>query len=250
MNAKKMIMIVVALMVALVPALAIAESGDSDADVHISGNVTQGSINSSEGGTIYVTFSSDESVDMEVKITVTNPDASKEYGSATVTVPANSDSYKASVHVNTGATGDFNILVTCESASGTETTTALITVSASVWSNWVTYLAIALIVILVVIALVLHSRSAPRIKADTTFTEIEGKKGEADSSKPSRKPAAAPSTEKKRYQASKPKDEEPVKAEEPKKAQNFTELEAEKKSKKDASAEKPEKLKYKSSRRK
>ena len=84
MNAKKMIMIVVALMVALVPALAIAESGDSDADVHISGNVTQGSINSSEGGTIYVTFSSDESVDMEVKITVTNPDASKEYGSAKI----------------------------------------------------------------------------------------------------------------------------------------------------------------------
>lgn len=286
MKTKNTIIILAAIMLTLVPALSLVDEDDSDATVSFI-NVTQGKI-TSDGGDLYVEFKNDESAERTVTITVTNSNTGAVVGTATVTIPASTENYKATVHVNFGGTGEYNAKITCTPSSyfdpGINYTTEIVTVTDSIWSSWTAYAAIAIVVILVVIAVFLHMRNAPKIKPDTTFTELESEKNEG---KPAKTEERVPSTERKRYKTNslekektakksepvkeesrskkkeEPKKVEPVKEEskpkkkEEPKAQSFTEIEEKKKTstkeKKDPASSDPEeskKLKYVSSRRK
>ncbi len=250
MNAKKTLIIAVIMMLAVLPAIGLIDDSGSDATISIDGNVTQGTITSDSGGDIYIKLESTEDEDVDITITVTNSNTGDTVGETTVTIPANED-ITASVHVNFGSAGTYNAKITCTPSTYFENvnyTTATITVTDSIWSNWTSYAAIIVVVLLVVIALVLHMRSAPKIKPDTTFTQLEEQQKEPASKSGE---SAQHSTTRKKYkssEASKPSEEAPVKSE-PKKAQNFTELEKQKKSSESDESE-PKKLKYVSSRRK
>ncbi len=283
MKTRNTIIILAAIMLTLVPALSLIDEDNSDATVSFI-NVTQGKI-TSDGGDLYVEFMNDEAAERTVTITVTNSNTDAVVGTATVTIPADVANYKATVHVNFGGTGEYNAKITCTPSSyfdpGINYTTTIVTVTDSVWSSWTAYAAIAIVVILVVIAVFFHMRNAPKIKPDTTFTELETEKNEG---KPAKTEERVSATERKRYKTNslekeqvakkaepakeesrskkkeEPKKVEPAK-EEPKpkrkeepKAQSFTEIEEKKKTstkeKKDSDSEDSKKLKYVSSRRK
>jgi hypothetical protein len=272
-------------MLTLVPALSILDQNESDATIFINGEPQQGKI-TSDGGEIYVYLDNTEDTSISVKIVITNNNTKNEVGNTIQDIPAKSEHYKVTVNVNFGGTGEYNAKITCTDTTTGEITytTMTVTVTDTVWSSWTAYAAIAIVVILIVIAVFVHMRNAPKIKPDTTFTELEAEKNEG---KPVKTEERVSSTEKKRYKTNslekeqtakktepakeesrpkkkeEPKKVEPVK-EEPKpkkkeepKAQSFTEIEEKKKTstkeKKDSApsdSEEPKKLKYVSSRRK
>ncbi|UAL07508.1 MAG: DUF3244 domain-containing protein [Candidatus Methanogranum gryphiswaldense] len=263
MKTKKILVITAAMMLTLVLGLSMVDQEESDATVSII-EAYQDTI-TPDGGTIYVQFNSTEGVDREITITITNSNTGSTVGTATITIPADTENYKASVHVNLGGTGEYNIKITCAPTSYFDnkeayyTTTITVNVTESIWSSWTAYAAIIIVVIIIVIAIFLHMRNAPKIKPDKTFTELESERNDG---KPSRSTERiASSTERKKYKSTKSettqeppvKKTEPVK-EEPKKAQSFTEMEEKKKvakEKKDSSDDtESKKPKYVSSRRK
>jgi hypothetical protein len=73
----------------------------------------------------------------------------------------------------------------------------------SIWDNWTTYLAIAVVIILIVAFIVYKSRSAPKVKNQLTFEEIEAQK-QAEK-KTATKKSAPVKSERQRYLDSKKK---------------------------------------------
>jgi hypothetical protein len=245
-------------MLALVPAMVSPDSEDSEATSL--GAVTQGKITNNGGGYLYIEFTNNE-VERDVTITVVNLGNGETVGNGTITIPASESAYTGKIHVNLGGTGDYNVKVTCTPESvfdGSNYTTLSVSVVQDVWSDWVTYGALIVIALLVVVGAIVYSRSKPKIKADTTFTKLEAERAASG-----KVVAEEPTVERKRYNAEKPAApstskkivektvEKPVEkpVEVPTKKPSFTDLENEKASKKDENAE-PKKAKYVSSRRK
>jgi hypothetical protein len=260
MKTKKILVVTAALMLTLMLGLSVVDQDESDATVSFV-NVYQDTI-TPDGGDLYVEFKNSESVERTIEIEVTNSDTGKVVGTTTVTIPADTTNYKATVHVNFGGVGEYNAKVTCTPADyfgSINYTTTTVNVTKSIWSSWTAYAAIIIVVILVVIAVFLHMRNAPKIKPDKTFTEIESEKSDDKSSRSTERIAS--STERKKYKSMKSETEqektvkkaEPAK-EEPKKAQSFTEIEEKKKVTKDKKTSSDDteskKSKYVSSRRK
>jgi len=256
MNNKKAIVAILAVLaLSMIPLMAI-ESDESDAIIVIEG-VTQGTVTSSNGGDILVHFNSEEVRDRTITITVTLPENdNKVIGTATVEIPAETE-YTAAVHISGLGVGTYNVKITCEDSVyfGINTQSFVLDVTKSIWSNVSTYLAIAVVAILIVVAAVIKMRSAPKVKPDTTFTELE-KQNSNESRKSQKTVDPEPTTERKRYDKTEKRAETP-KPKEPVKATTFTELEKEQKTsirekpadEKSDSSE-PKKLKYVSSRRK
>ncbi|AIZ56794.1 preprotein translocase subunit SecG [Candidatus Methanoplasma termitum] len=211
--------------------------------------------------------------------------------SSPVIVPAGG-TYEVQISFNIGSAGEHSLAVTGEPANqfpvdgqgnhANFISTVSVTVKESILSKPTTYIAIAVVAILIAIAVFMHMRNTPAKKPDTTFTELEeqkrASKGGADSApktsatekkrydkastteppKATPKEKAKPAAEEKKSPKEKTQPKESTKpAQEEKKATTFTELEKEKSSKKDAvtnkessSSEEPKKLKYVSSRRK
>ena len=130
-----------------------------------------------------------------------------------------SNHFKVTVGIVSGlGQGDYNVkLVLSEEGSELETVTAMMHVNKNIWSGWIAYAALIVIGVIVVIGFFLHFRNRPKIKADTSFTEIETGKKEYVPSTPA-------STERKRYDAGassqKTEAAEPVKKEAPKKKES------------------------------
>lgn len=99
--------------------------------------------------------------------------------------------------------GHHDISVTVVDGNGNTTSGSItLDVSKSVWSNITTYLAIAVLAIIVLAIAVVYMRSNPRNKPTTTFTELENAKNAAKSEEPA-KPTR--STGKIKYESSRRK---------------------------------------------
>jgi len=276
MNHKKTIVALTVVMMAFISFSAIA-SEDSDAMMAISDNPRAEGFANNSDGTLIINFNNTDGVDTQIKITVTDLNTSKVYTTQTVTVPEGKNDIRISFRI--GDSGAHEVLITCEPQElfppfGTEylnRQTMTINVSQSIWSNTTTYIAIAVVAILIVIAAVIKMRSAPATKPDTTFTELEKQKEskpvnedvpqttsrrryneekpapvqketkatsftELEKNKAEPKPKAKPAKEEKSKAEPKPRDSKPAKEE--------------KKEKKEDPSEQPKKIKYVSSRRK
>lgn len=242
-------------------------SGASDAGVSIEGDVSQDTI-TPDGGNIRVVLKSTESSPVEITVEVVKTENGESVGLAKCTVPANGTA-TATVFVKVGGVGEHNVTVKCTPAGYfvMNETSLLVHVTQSVWSNWTTYATIIIVAILIIAAAAYKMHSAPKIKADVTFTELEKQRKDA---KGSSEPTIT--TEKRKYGSHRSESKEAPKKEAPKKAaakeepvneapkkeekKVFTEMEEQRKAaapKKEAPKEEsgePKKLKYVSSRRK
>lgn len=212
----------VAMLALSMPFAISAVSGSSDALISIDGDVKQGTI-TPDGGNIHVVLRSTES--NAVSITVTVYKDGVQIGETVCMVPANGTA-TADVYIKAGGLGEHNITIKCTPATyfgSINETTAVVIVTQSVWSNWTTYIAIIVVAILIVAAAALHMRSVPKVKADTTFTELEQKKAPRS--------GETRTTERRKYSDS--KDAAPVKeSKKEAKKETFTEMAEKKESEK------------------
>lgn len=268
MNHKNITMIIIAVLIASISAGLIL-SDNSEANITM-GDISSSDFTTNKDGTITILMSNDEERVVSVNITASNPDTGAIYKTTKVDIPKDTKDYAAKISFNIDEVGQYNVKIVCESDADFQgdiyEKTTIVDVTESIWSNWVTYGAIIVVVILIAIAVALKLRSAPTVKPETTFTQIESERGSGDVL--TNVPAS--SVERKKYRSaepeSKPKETTPVKESkhsftglskqktEPAKESkpSFTELskqQAEPKKKEEPGSE-PKKLKYVSSRRK
>ena len=133
------------------------------------------------------------------------------------------------IHVDLGmmtSVGNHTIRVECTPANmmeGGHGFNVNVEVTQNILSNWATYGAIAVVVIVIVIFAYIKMRDTPKAKPEMTFEELEAQRKAEMAAKADKKQkkerAPAPTTERKRYVASKseePKASEPKHVEEPK----------------------------------
>ena len=273
MNHKKTMIALAIAMMALIP-MGIMMSNESDAGMEFRGDPWGDGFSNNSDGTLHIVLKNTEPNDVELTIIITEGD--RELKRETFTIPADTDSYTVNISFRVDGVGSHDLIVTGIPASLFPTppsgdplnfTNVTINVSESIWTKVTTYVAIAVVALLVVIAAFLKMRSAPAKKPDTTFTELERQK-ETTAVKEEPTARRSSTTERRRYGSSEEQKSAPVQpkpaapkqkpAEPPqeKKASSFTELDKQKKTEKkespskSKSSEEPKKLKYVSSRRK
>lgn len=198
--------IVAVLALAVVP-LAVA---DSDA-ASLNNDVTAFTFKNDEGGTL--TFTIDNSGGSRFTADVTVTENGRTVATATQTIAA--DVVEVSVPMKDfRSVGTHTVVVTVAPASqfdaGLNEFTATIVVEKSLLSNWVTYLVIALVVIVIAVFAILKFRDQPKKKAEMTFEQLEEERKAQMAAKASgekKTEKKAPSTERQRYLASKNKKE-------------------------------------------
>ena len=263
MNKIKTIMALALIALAMVPMGLTLLSDESEAYLTINDGIHGEGFATNSDGTLFLHISNDEEIPITITLTVIidgNEDEAKTFPD--IEVKAGGGDIELRFRV--GGAGEHSVKVTGTPSSlffPNNNNTGTINVKQSILDKPTTYIAIAVVVILIVIAFYLHMRNAPAKKPDTTFRELEeqkkASKGEVESA------PKASATEKKRYDkasTTEPPNATPKEkakpAPEEKKATTFTELEKEKASKKEtakkdsSSSDEPKKLKYVSSRRK
>ncbi|MDR0887956.1 MAG: hypothetical protein LBM39_02075 [Candidatus Methanoplasma sp.] len=285
MNFKKLVMVIAVLAIFAVPLTALtADTSDAYIEIDANRDLYGSGFTNSGNGTLYVPLSSDEGTDTAITVIVSYKDSGEEITRETFPVPAKTKTFVAELSFGVHSVGDHELKVVCEPSlyfPGINESTVTITVNATLWSQWTTFAAIGLVVVVILILVYIRMRSAPAKKADVSFTELERNRlsgGAAETAEPERRSSS--STERRRYNASsesakaESKKPEPKKAEskksEPKKeekkpepkpepqekkVESFTELEKQKSEKKavrekESETGEPKKLKYVSSRRK
>lgn len=237
------------LAIALVP----IAMDEADAVASVNNEKTDFTFDNDDGGTLTFSVTNDGSA-FTMDVTVTE-------GSSTVatltgvTVERNAVTEVSVPMKDFKHVGTHTVVVTCTPASqftdGSNvynTFTATITVEKTLLSNWVTYLVIAIVVIIIAIFVYLKFRDQPKKKSDMTFEQLEEERkaqmaAKGEKKKRKDKEEKAPSTERKRYGASRSNDSG---SEKESKKPSFSELEAERKEK--ASKKKEEKASKKDER--
>ena len=228
--------IVVVLMAILAVACLLPATDAASITDRPSGSIT---IDDMNGGNIHFTVYSATSFDMTVTVTEGDRVVTEE----TYLLTAGQDN-EISVPISGLSVGTHQLRVECTPSnefSGSDGFTIMVEVEQNILSNWVTYLVIAIVVIVIAIFAYLKIRDTPKNKPEMTFEELEAqrKADMAQKAEKKQKKTAAPTTEKKRYGEGKAeKKAETPKKEEPK--MTFEELDAQKK------AEKAEKKQKKS----
>ena len=262
MNSKKTTILMIALALFVLPIALSFAPGASDAGVSIEGDAYQGTV-TPDGGYVHLVLKSTEPNPVTLSVDAYITDSGKLIGTAQCALSANGTA-TADIFVKAGGVGDHNVTLKCspEGFFVLKETSLLVHVTQSVWSNWTSWATIIIIAILIIIAVAYKMHSAPKAKADVTFTELEKQRKDA-------KGISEPSvtTERRKYGSHKSEEKAPApkKApakeatkEPPKEADSkkvFTEMEEQRKRAAPAKeapkkADEPEKLKYVSSRRK
>lgn len=232
--------ILAVLAVALVP----VAMDEADAVASVNNEKTDFTFNNDDGGTLTFSVTNDGSAfTMDVTVTEGTSTVATLTG---VTVERNATTDVSVPMKDFKHVGTHTVVVTCTPASqftdGSNvynTFTATITVEKTLLSNWVTYLVVAIVIIVVAIFVYLKFRDQPKKKSDMTFEQLEEERkaqmaAKGEKKKRKDKEEKAPSTERKRYGASKSDD-----SEKESRKPSFSELEEERKEK--ASKKKEEK---------
>ncbi len=156
------------------------------------------------GGDISFTVRCDS--EFELTITVTEGSNEKVVAEKKTTVyPGSND---VSIHISNPSPGTHQYRVTC---SGEESFTnpgfnVTVDVSKNVLSNWVTYLVVAIVIIVVAVFAYMKIRDTPKNKPEMTFEELEAQRKAEMAEKGQKKQAkSSKTTERQRYLADKKK---------------------------------------------
>ena len=155
------------------------------------------------GGDISFTVTSDSAFTMTVTVTEgSNTVATKE---VEVAIGTNN----VSVHINSPSPGTHQYRVTCSPSSeftGGTGFNVTVDVSKNVLSNWVTYLVVAIVIIVVAVFAYMKIRDTPKNKPEMTFEELEAQRKAEMAEKGQKKQAkSSKTTERQRYLADKKK---------------------------------------------
>lgn len=155
------------------------------------------------GGDISFTVTSDSAFTMTVTVTE---------GSSTVAtkeVEVAIGTNNVSVHINSPSPGTHQYRVTCSPSSeftGGTGFNVTVDVSKNVLSNWVTYLVVAIVIIVVAVFAYMKIRDTPKNKPEMTFEELEAQRKAEMAEKGQKKQAkSSKTTERQRYLADKKK---------------------------------------------
>jgi hypothetical protein len=181
---------------------------NSDAAVSISEDAkVVSAFDNSTAGKVSIVFKNSGSEALNITITASVRGSEDILATATVPIAGAAGDTPATAtaeigfHIRNAGQYDVVFTATATDTSGNHVdfpmneTSLIINVGTSIWSNWTTYLVVIIVVIVVAIAVILKMRSAPKVEADTTFTEM------AESGKNAKKDSKAPATttEKKAY---------------------------------------------------
>lgn len=180
-----------AVLVMLLTAFAVvAETEDADASVAIDQTgVSVSGFKQDKTGTLHVPVNCTEASDT---VTIKVSENGNEIATQTFEVVNGIQTLDISFKLHRGD-HVLDIQSTDSNGDSTYATTGTFHVSKNVWSNVTTYLAIALIAIIIIIIAAVYIRANPRNKPTTTFTELEKQKNEA------KKEAELTKTSKKEY---------------------------------------------------
>ena len=228
---------ILAVLVALVAAVCLLPAADA---AEFRGDMPD-TITIDDNGTADIAFSVYSDSGIDLVITVSEGDSVL----ATVERHVNAgETADISIPISGLSVGTHNLRVECAGAefSGSNGFNIQVVVDQSLLSNWVTYLVIAIAVIVVVVFAYLKMRDTPKVKPEMTFEELEAQrkaemaaKAEKKQKKPLFSSSEKSSSERKRYVAEKKREDKP-REEAPK--MTFEELDAQKKAEKTAKAEK------------
>jgi len=237
MNHKRIVIALAVFMIALT-SVSIIGSEESDAWVSIEDGIRGEGFSTNSGGTLIIPIANTEDTPVTLTRIIVKENGEEVHRAYNVVVPAGGGEVRLSFTLH-GA-GEHLLTITGEPSSlfypNTDKNTAVVKVTESVLSKPTTYIAIAVIAILIVIAFYMHLRNAPTKKPDTTFTELERQKRESREEEvvSTRKSSA---TEVKRYDKASSEPQRP-----PEEKKTFTELHKEKNAGKE---QKPQKEKEK-----
>ena len=202
-----------AIAVALLLVVLAVPMSESDADLTITDTGSDAKFDTFNGGSL--SFVVNNTADAcTIDVTVKN-------GSKVV---ATADDYPIAAEGKTTVTvnmkdfttaGTYDLVVTCESDSGNtfpdgrNNFNVHVVVEKNVLSNWTTYVVIIVAVIAIAIIVFIKMRETPKKKPDMTFEQLEEERKAKMASKAEKKASkdVAPSTERKKYLASKNKKE-------------------------------------------
>ncbi len=204
---KTVIAIVLLLAVMAIP------MAESDADLSITDTGSDPKFDTFNGGSLsFKVYNSGDACAIDVA--VKNGDkvvaTAKDYALAaegTTTVTVNMKEFNQA--------GTYDLVVTCtptdsgNTFDGPNSFNVHVVVDKNVLSNWTTYVVIIVAVIAVAIIVYIKMREAPKKKPDMTFEQLEAERKAKMADKASKKASkdVAPSTERKKYLASKNKKE-------------------------------------------
>lgn len=214
----KKILIVVALAMAMVfPFAGVMDSDEGDSApvssslMILTSGMTSGGFDNRTAGHLDVPIINNNAKDAEVRVYVTYQNGTDELASVTISAPGNGTVTVASLSFMIGSSGDKYLTVHGESltadvefvtnSSGDPLNYAnvSINVSHSIWSNWTTYIAIILIVVLVAVAFYIRGRTIPKKERAMTFTEMEQQEKSRRSTRAA--PETRTTTERRKYQS-------------------------------------------------
>ncbi|MDY0293387.1 MAG: hypothetical protein RBQ77_02290 [Candidatus Methanomethylophilaceae archaeon] len=171
------------LAIVLVSATAMAPSGDADVEITSDARVVSGFDNMT-AGTISVSYTNTGSDPVTVEFYATYTSGGDRLAEGTISIPAG-ETVEGTLTflINSAGAHYITVFASATNPDGSEAlfphgdrTSLLVDVGSSAWSQWTTYLAIVVVVLLIVIGVWLRMRNAPKVEADTTFTEMEEKK--------------------------------------------------------------------------
>jgi len=126
---------------------------------------------------IIVKIKSNEIDAVDITLTVRDVTNNKEIAKKTFSIPPN-ETVELRMPVSISGVGEHRLTVTGEPSSlfppnGSVLSTITVNVTESIWSNWTTYAAIIITVLLAIIAIVYISRGSVSKKPKMTFREAE-----------------------------------------------------------------------------
>ncbi len=179
-----------------------------DTDAATINNEREFEFDNLDGGQIYFYVDSDTSFQMTVTVT----ENGKTVATEIVDVPAGND-YKVTVDMpDFVEVGTHTVEVILDAPHGIipdsmSSFTATIVVDKNILSNWMTFIVIAIVVIVIAVFAYLKIRDAPKKKVEMTFEQLEEERKAEMAAKGEKKRGkeSAPTTERQRYLADKKK---------------------------------------------
>ena len=175
---KKLSVLMLAMIALIIPAIALSDSAAGSVGIYNSGDIHVTDFNDRGTGTVTMMLYNNGTNDEKVTVSIVETgNESRVFGSATVTVPADTSGFEVKITISTGSQGHFwaKAIVTGTAVNEPISQTPFdFSVGRSIWSNTSTYIAIIAVVIIIGIALFLRMRSAPKPEGtEYTFTEME-----------------------------------------------------------------------------
>ncbi len=186
--------------VAMLAVLCVVPCADAAEISHPDGTL---SFDNMKGGDISFTVKSES----EFTMTVTVTEGSSTVATKEVEIAIGTNN--VSVHINSPSPGTHQYRVTCtpsEQFPMGDGFNVTVDVSKNVLSNWVTYLVIAIVIIVVAVFAYMKIRDTPKNKPEMTFEELEAQRKAEMAEKGQKKQAkSSKTTERQRYLADKKK---------------------------------------------